>query len=76
MSTKVTKEQRATIGRAVLAAFGTTPEEHRVDPGAMVGLHTGQNGVIALTILVPCSWIRSPSTTTGQAPIENVRRKS
>lgn len=41
----------------------------------MVGLHTGQNGVIALTILVPCSWVKTTSPN-GQAPIENVRRKS
>lgn len=55
MPVRVTQQQRESIGRAALAAVGTTPEEHRISPGSVVGVHSRPSGVVVFTIAIPFS---------------------
>lgn len=68
---RLNQEQREAIGRAVLEILGTTPERCRVYPGGIVGMHTSSD-VIAVTVLVPCSWIdgrRSKAATVQRKDV-------
>jgi hypothetical protein len=75
MTIKVSHEQRAAIGRAILNALGTTPEEHRINPASIVGVHSGPSGTLVIVSAVPFSWCPRQGGNNAKAPIEQVRRK-
>lgn len=75
MTIKVSHEQRAAIGRATLSALGTTPEEHRINPASVVGVHSGPSGTLVIVVAVPFSWCPRQGPNHTKAPIENIRKK-